>query len=96
MIVGVCKFEIFMPFSHSLKEKRQVLRKLKEKVFAKFKVIVAEVDFLDKWQRASMGFAVVSNETKYIESSITKIQNFIISLGLGEVCNESQDILHYE
>lgn len=96
MVVGVAQFEIFMPFNHSLKEKRQILRKLKERVFSKFSIPVAEVDFQDKWQRASLGFSIVGNDGKKIESLISKILNFIEELQLGEMSNEAREILFYE
>jgi uncharacterized protein YlxP (DUF503 family) len=96
MVVGVAQFEIFMPFNHSLKEKRKILRKLKERVFSKFSIPVAEVDFQDKWQRASLGFSIVGNDGKKIESLISKIFNFIEELQLGEMSNEAREILIYE
>lgn len=96
MVVGIAQFEIFMPFNHSLKEKRQILRKLKERVFSKFSIPVAEVGFQDKWQRASLGFSIVGNDGKKIESLISKIFNFIEELQLGEMNNEAREILFYE
>lgn len=96
MIVGVGQLELFLPYSHSLKEKRQALRKIKERVFNKFKVTVAEVDHLDKWQRAGLGFSLVGNDGKVIESLITQTFNFIDSLGLGQVCKEDRDMIYYE
>jgi hypothetical protein len=95
MIVGVGQLELLIPYSHSLKEKRQVLRKIKERVFAKFKVTVAEVAHLDKWQRAGLGFSLVGNDGKVIESLMTQTFNFIDSLGLGQISKEDRDILYY-
>jgi hypothetical protein len=96
MIVGVGQLEILLPYSHSLKEKRQVLRKIKERVFAKFKIAIAEVDHLDKWQRTGLGFALVGNDGKVIESLMTQTFNFIDSLGLGQVSREDRDVFYYD
>lgn len=96
MIVGVAQFELFLPYSHSLKEKRQILRKLKERIFAQLKVSISEVAFLDKWQRAGLGFSLVGNDGKVIESLISRTFNSIENLGLGEMRNETTDILYYE
>ena len=96
MVVGVVQFELHIPSSHSLKEKRQVLRKLKDRAFSKYKVSISEVGCLDKWQLAKMGFSLVGNDSKVIESLMTKILNFIFELGLGEVLQESRDVLYYE
>ena len=96
MIVAVAQFEFFMPFNQSLKEKRQILRKLKERVSSKFDVRLSEVDHHEKWQRASLGFALVGSDGKLLESIITKTFNFVDALGLGEVREEFRDLIYYE
>jgi uncharacterized protein YlxP (DUF503 family) len=84
-----------IPYSHSL-GKAPSTRKIKARVFTKFKVTVSEVDHLDKWQRAALGFSLVGNDGKIIESLITQTFNFIDSLGLGQVCKEDRDVFYYE
>jgi hypothetical protein len=96
MIVGVVQFELFMPHNHSLKEKRQILNKMRDRVFSKMKLGISEVANLDLWQRASLGFAVVGNEEKILDSLITRVMNFIVSMNLGEVSGENRDMIHYE
>jgi len=63
MVVGVLTLDIHLPYAHSLKDKRQALRKLKERLRARFNVAVAELDHQDTWQRATVGVVSVSNET---------------------------------
>jgi uncharacterized protein YlxP (DUF503 family) len=60
MHVAVCRFTLLVPESHSLKEKRSVLRRLKERTRA-LGVVVAEVGGQDTWQRAELAFAVVAD-----------------------------------
>ena len=96
MIVGVAQFELFMPYNHSLKEKRQILKKLKDRVAQEMKITVAEVDHQDLWQRASLGLAVVGSDAKLIESLITQTLNLVVSLHLGEVSAENRDLIYYE
>ncbi len=96
MVVGVIQFELFMPYNRSLKEKRQILRKLKDRVYAQMKVTVGEVDHLELWQRASLGFAVVGNDEKVLDSLMTRTMNFIVSMNLGEVGKENRDLIQYE
>ena len=55
MVVGLLALEIHLPDAHSLKDKRQVVRKLKERLRARFNVAVAELDHQDLWQRATVG-----------------------------------------
>lgn len=73
MIVGVLSVELFIPACQSLKEKRMVLRSIKDKSRKKFNVSVAEVDFQDKWQRALLAFAVVSGSRGKAEEMLTNI-----------------------
>ncbi len=73
MIVGVLEVELFLPGCLSLKEKRMVIRSVKDKVSKKFNTSVAEIDFLDKWQRASLAFATVSNSKAFTEEVLQKI-----------------------
>jgi uncharacterized protein len=73
MVVGVLEAELHIPGCQSLKEKRMVIRSVKDKVSKKFNTSVAEIDFLDKWQRASLAFATVSNNKHHTEEVLQKI-----------------------
>ena len=66
MVVGVCTVELFIPESQSLKDKRQVLHSLKDRLRGKFNLSVAEVDGQDLWQKAVLGMACVANENGQI------------------------------
>ncbi len=69
MHVGVCRFTLLITASHSLKEKRSVLRRLKERSKA-LGVVVAEVGGQDTWQRAELAFAVVADSRDRAESLV--------------------------
>lgn len=73
MTVGLLSIEIFLPYSRSLKEKRQVIQAFKERIRKKFNVAIAELDFLDKWQRARLGFVTLNNERTFVEQILEKI-----------------------
>lgn len=77
MIVGTCRIELFIPESGSLKQKRQVVKGLKDRIRGRFNVSIAEVDHLDLWQRASLGIAMVSNDFRYIDQTVAHILNLI-------------------
>ncbi len=96
MLVAVVQFDLFMPHNHSLKEKRQILQKVKERVLSQMKLNVAEVGDPELWQRATLGFAVVGNDQKVLDSTITRTMNFIVSMHVGEVSGENRDVIHYE
>ncbi|MEE9235602.1 MAG: DUF503 domain-containing protein [Candidatus Acidoferrales bacterium] len=63
MTVGLLTLDIHLPYAHSLKEKRQALRKLKDRLRARYNVAVAELDHQDLWQRATVGVVSVSPDT---------------------------------
>ncbi|MBI4466151.1 MAG: DUF503 domain-containing protein [Acidobacteria bacterium] len=66
MVVGLLTLELHLPYAHSLKDKRQALRKLKERLRARFNVAVAELDHQDLWQRATVGVVSLSNDSVYL------------------------------
>jgi uncharacterized protein YlxP (DUF503 family) len=92
MFVGVGQVELFIPESGSLKSKRFILKSIKTKIRNKFNVSVAEIENNDKWQRSSIGFAVVSNERKIVESTLNQIINFIEDDFRVEVLDHSIEI----
>ncbi|MFA5810776.1 MAG: DUF503 domain-containing protein [bacterium] len=81
MIVGICKLDLRIDGCHSLKEKRQVLRRLKDRTANQFGIAVAEVGNQDLWQRAELGFAVVGNDRRIIEGIIERATTFIEDQG---------------
>ncbi len=76
-MVGFYQLEIFIPGACSLKEKRFVIKSLKDRLRNKFNVSVAELDWNEKWQGSLLGIVMVSNEHKLLESSFTKILNML-------------------
>ena len=70
MAIGLLTLEIYIPDSHSLKDKRQVLRSLKDRLRGRFNVAVAELDHQDNWQRAQVGIVSLSNNAAHLEQSL--------------------------
>jgi len=73
MPVGVLTLEIQIPYSHSLKEKRAVLRKMRDRLRARFDVAVAELDHQDVWQHATLGVVSISNSQPLLESLFRQV-----------------------
>ena len=95
MIVGVCRVSLMVPESHSLKEKRMVLRRIKDRVRQKFNAAIAEVGDGDAWQSAQIGFAVVANERGFVESMVSNIVSFIEGLAVAKITDDEKDVLVY-
>ena len=95
MIVGVCRVTVMVSESHSLKEKRMVLRRIKDRVRNKFNVAIAEVGDQDSWQTAQVGFAVVSNERGFTQAMVQKVLGFIENLAVAKIVDDEQDYVSY-
>lgn len=73
MPIGLLTIEIHIPDARSLKDKRQVLRSLKDTLRAHFNVAVAELEHQELWQRAKVGVISISGDAKHLEESMTAI-----------------------
>lgn len=91
--LGILYVDLFISDSESLKDKRMVVRRLKDKVRANFNVSVAELDGHDKWQVATLGFAMIGIDHSYIKGALEKILSLIYSYHAVEIC--SQEIEFY-
>ena len=77
MIVGVLVVDIYIPESNSLKEKRSILKRLKDRIRNKFNVSVSEIDEHDIWRRARIGVAHVSSNGKFTGQELEKVAKFL-------------------
>jgi uncharacterized protein len=77
MVVGILRIELFIPESASLKSKRYAIKSIKDRLRNRFNISVAEVDNCDKWQRASLAVAAVSNESRHIDSIMSNVMNLV-------------------
>ena len=75
MPVGLLTLELHIPDAQSLKDKRQVLRSLKDKLRRDFNVAVAELEHHDTWQRSVVGIVTISNEEKHVREMLQKVLN---------------------
>ena len=69
MIVGLLTVEMHVPGSRSLKDKRMVLRRVKDRL-KKFNVAVAEVEHQDLWQRAALAVVTVSTDQDHADREL--------------------------
>jgi uncharacterized protein YlxP (DUF503 family) len=82
MHIAHLTLELRMEAAHSLKDKRQVTRSLKDRLRASFNIAVAEVEVTELWQRATIAIVSVSESRdyleglmKHVESAATRIAN---------------------
>ena len=79
MCVGVIRFELFVPHSHSLKEKRAAIKPIVEGAKRRFGVAAAEVAHQDTWQRADLGVAAVASTAGHVEEVLDEVERFVWS-----------------
>ena len=79
MHVAVVQLELHIPTSRSLKEKRAVLRPIVEGIRHRFQISVAEVGYQDKWQRALVGMAVVSDSYGHAVEVVDNVERWVWS-----------------
>lgn len=77
MVVMTSQVQIYLSESRSLKDKRQVVKSLKERIRNRFNVAVAEVDYQDLWQRSTLGLATISTEADHANQSLDQVIRFI-------------------
>lgn len=74
MPIGLLTLEIYIPDARSLKDKRQVIRSLKDRLSARFNVAVAELEGQNSWQRAVVGVVTLSNDEAHLNQSLRTVQ----------------------
>lgn len=75
MIIGVLQAELDIPGAQSLKDKRRVLRSLKDRLHRGFNISVAEVGNQDLWQTAQLGVVIVSNDRVHANQVLSQVVN---------------------
>ncbi len=80
MVIGVCTIEMFFPNLQSLKDKRRILKSMLTKIRQKYNVSIAEIGYLDKWQRTTLAAACVSNDSGFVnrvlDQIVRELENF--------------------
>ena len=89
MFIGICKINLYFLNSHSLKDKRNILKSIKTRIRNHYNVSVAEIDNHDLWKNAILGIVCVGNDKKYLNKILNEIILFL------EKQNDSQ-LIDYE
>ncbi len=93
MKVGVLRIEFLVPGPASLKDKRRVIKSLKERLHSRFKVSAAEVDHQELWQRGALGIAVVGPEGKVVARVLDEVLRFMRRDARIEISIHEREIL---
>jgi hypothetical protein len=93
VVIGACEIRFKVIGARSLKDKRRVLKSVKDR-FSRMNISVAEVDDNDKWQACTLGFACVSNDTAFITSVFDRIIHSLGDNGELEILGTRTEIIH--
>ena len=95
MKVLVSRIEIHVPYANSLKDKRRVVKALKDRIWTRFRASVSEIDGHDSRQVAVLGLSYVSNDAKLLESIMNKVVNLIEDSYPGHLHHYDYHVEHY-
>jgi len=93
MVVGVLRLGLYIHGASSLKDKRQVLRKVIDRLRSRFNVSVAEVGDNDIWQRAMVGICAVANDHRFVNEVLDKCARD--AGNIAEIVNREMEIETY-
>jgi uncharacterized protein len=84
-VIGHVELRLVVRESHSLKDKRRVVRSLKDRLRQQFNVSVAETDEQDDRQRATLGLAMAGSDRRYVEGALAKAVDLVRNHPVAEL-----------
>ena len=93
MVVGVCKIDVVMFEAATLKDKRRVVKSIKDRISHRFNVSIAEVAGLDLRQRTTLGMAVVSNDARFAEAQLASAVDLVRRVPNASMVDYSIEVL---
>ena len=92
MIVGTLRVRLLLRQARSLKDKRQVVKSIKDKLRNNFNVSVAEIEAQDNRQLAVLGIAMVSNEAHHLKVALSQIVEALRTHPVAELVDHEVEI----
>ena len=93
MTVGVLQLELSIGDAMSLKDKRRIIKSLKDRIAFSHNVSIAEVGALDEHRRSLMGVAMVANDHAYVEGALSKLIDFVRTVPSVDLIDYQIDFL---
>ena len=90
--IALLSVELFLPGARSLKEKRMVLRRLKDRL-GRFNLAVAEVEHQDLWQRAGLGIVAIGTSQAHVEQQLSAAADEIERVEPGAITRTEIEFL---
>ena len=96
MVIGLCRIVLSLPWNDSLKGKRSVVKSILERARGRFQVAAAEVADHDAHRRATLGFAVVSNDVRHARSILDKLISFAATATEAQLIERYTSVEHVD
>ena len=93
MVVGIVTWELHLSGCQSLKDKRQILTSLKDRLHRRFNVSVAETDHQDVWRRAELSCCVVSGSRRHAQEVLSSADHLVSTEPLARIIDSATDFL---
>ncbi len=90
MVVGSISWQLSLPGCGSLKEKRAIVRSLKDRLRHRFNLSVAETNHQDVWTRCELTVAVVATDGRFADSVLDKVDDFVAKEARAIVMNTNR------
>ena len=91
MVIGVLQVEVHLPRAQSLKDKRSVLKSLKDQLRGRFNIAIAEVDASEKWQRATIGITTLGQSRPFVEGLLREVTDWLRATRLVDLIRVEHD-----
>jgi hypothetical protein len=92
VIVGTLKMQLLIRESRSLKDKRRIVRSIKDRIRNRFNVSVAELEGLDLHQHAVLGVALVTNEKRFAQEVLSQVVNLVRAHPVAQLVDYELDV----
>jgi len=77
MVVGILQLRLMIRDAQSLKDKRRIVKSLRDRIRNRFNVSVSEVDSLDQRQQATLGIALATNDPAFADQVLAKVVDLV-------------------
>lgn len=91
--IAVLTLELYIPSAESLKDKRQVVKSIKERVKAHYNISIAEFGETEKWQTATLAICTVGNDRRKLGQTLQAILNKIDNWRQADITHQQIEYL---
>ncbi len=93
MTIGLLQIDLLLSNTHSLKDKRSIILRLKNQVRSKLNVAVAEIGLNDQWRRALLGITTISNDRDIVQQTLANAEKIIESCAEVQIIQRQMEML---